>query len=135
MLVLEQVGEVVGHAEARAAEWRSFWSLRLGALLQLLPPPGLVLVVGIVNGVLDPQTFSFLHVWTLLSQGHGLPGFSCKEHSLMSDLYIHQEIKNSDIMIPNMREVNTKILLEWISQMLFNLNSNYLNHVITKYFA
>lgn len=82
LLVLEQVGEVVGHHEARAAEWGErgggicIW--RLAVLLQLLPPARPVLVVGIINGVLDPQTLSLLHVWTLLSQRHGFPGFSCK---------------------------------------------------------
>lgn len=82
LLVLEQVGEVVGHHEARAAElWERSGGIctrRPGALLQLLPPAGPVLVVGIIDGVLDPQTLGLLHVWTLLSQRHGLPGFSCR---------------------------------------------------------
>jgi len=61
------------------------------AAAPLLPPPGLVLVVGIVNGVLDPQTFSFLHVWTLLSQGHGLPGFYKYQHHIPFHKLIHNQ--------------------------------------------
>lgn len=85
LLVLEQVGEVVGHHEARAAERRmgggSICTWGLGALLQLLPPAGPVLVVGVVDGVLDPETLGLLHVGAFLSQRHGLPGLSCEEES------------------------------------------------------
>lgn len=80
LLVVQQVSEVAGQQEAWGAERRQsggcICTLRLGALLQLLPPAGPVLVVGVVNGMLDPQTLGLLHVWTLLSQRHGLPGSS-----------------------------------------------------------
>lgn len=83
LLVLKQLGEVVGHQEARGAErgqsGGGIGTLGLGVLLQLLPPAGPVLVVGIIDGVLDPQTLGLLHVRPLLSQRHGLPGSSYRK--------------------------------------------------------
>lgn len=46
--------------------------------LHLLPPPGPVLVVGVVLHVLDPEPLGLLHEGLLFCDGKGFPGFPCR---------------------------------------------------------
>ncbi|TNN65795.1 hypothetical protein EYF80_023947 [Liparis tanakae] len=86
-------GEAVLHVPVLSAK------IHLG-LCRLPPPAGPVLVVGVVDGVLHPQTLGFLHVWTLLNQGHGLPGFSCR-NTVGSGLSCASRLRSSLVQMMN----------------------------------
>lgn len=69
-LVLEHIAEVEVGCDI------GFVRGHLGSTLVGLAPTGTVFVVGVVNSVLDPQSFCLLHVRTFLCQRHGFPGLT-----------------------------------------------------------
>lgn len=80
MGVLEQIAEAVWRVVRPDHSTVTDQGLVTGGwlrgLAELLAASGPIFVVGVINGVLDPQPLRLLHIGPLLGKGHGFPGFT-----------------------------------------------------------
>lgn len=75
---------VIGHAMDQKARVQPLNPLHL------LPPPGPVLVVGVILHVLNPQPLCLLHKGLLFCDGKGLPWFPCRSGGECTSVILQQ---------------------------------------------